>query len=143
MALPVNAIGPFNFISLGFPGDNAVAPPSGQMQCEITERPGVDGTGLIQLGIRGEPYPCRTTVDVPTLPDCHILYQDYLSIVGTRQLLMRANIAYEQVHRANVFVLKVEAPRFKRLSAMSGGLNGLPAGWFVEVVWQLISVPAA
>jgi len=132
MAILSNKIGPFSFVSLSAP------PQTPHERSEIIQRPGVDGTGFLRIGKKGEPFDVESRVDVTDWATANAVAASYKAIVnaGTYDLTF-AGINYTSAG-VKFVVTGVEVLSIKRLAKSSGGLsNGLA---LVTARWKLFPV---
>lgn len=136
----MNSLGPFSFIQLSRPGDRSAPPELVKLGTEIIQRPGVNGTGLMQLGRRGMPFELDGLVDIPTEAGISLAMGQYTAAIGSTLALVWGGIDFEAAFSVNYLVLDVDTLSVRRLAAASGGLN-TPTGQFLLTSrWQLCAV---
>lgn len=144
MAIPVFTLGPFTFVNLHTPGDNAGPPLFPGERAAVIERPGVDGAGILQMGVKGEPFQMVSSVDVTTKTVALNLLALYNSHKGQKSLgLVWSDIDYESAFNTRYFVLDVMPLGVKRMPAATGGLSGSSSPYWVQAVWTLLPVPVS
>lgn len=141
MAVPVYSLGTFDFIVLeNLAGGRGGAPELTQRHLDIVQRPGVQGTGFIDLARKGTPFQMRSLVDVASEADAQALVENYYLAVGGDKLeiVWRDNNYYSD-HGIMFEVLRVEAPRSQIMTTIIGGLNVTNGGTgvIVEAIWTL------
>lgn len=137
--MAVNSIGSFNFVVLSGvrPGQPLEFE---QPELELRQRPGVDGTGLVDLGTKGQPFPVRTLVDVSTYLAGLQLLKLYVAVVGTGPLVVvHGGVNYHDRFRTKYDVLRVTPVRCSRAASQVGGLSASSTA-VVEAVWELLPV---
>jgi hypothetical protein len=141
MALPVYSLGSFDFKVLeSLAGFRGGAPELPQKHLDFVQRPGVPGTGFIDLAIKGSPFQMRSLVDVADESGAQSLVEEYFLAVGGDKLAMvwRDNDIFA-LHGVMYEVVRFEAPRMRRMACITGGLNVAPGatGVVVEGIWTL------
>lgn len=133
MALPVNQIGPFRFVTLdGVP----ILP---YRHAEAIERPGVNGTGFLQTGIRGDEFELTSGVDVVDWVTALAAENFYRQICNDAVYdIIKGNVAYSTLGVGFV-VRSVTVTEKKRIATAVGGLYAGSA--YVRARWRLIAVP--
>lgn len=131
--MKLNAIGPYQFISL------ASVPRGAARQVEVTERPGVDGSGVVRTGRRGRPLQLASTVDVASQAVALELSLAYRELIGADPVELIWNNAFFTAAGYAFLVLDVEAQDCRQLAASVGGLNqGLG---LLIAQWTLLPIP--
>lgn len=133
--MSLNQIGDFEFIAIhGEP----LAP---REQLDVIQRPGVDGTGFLQIGRRGEPFELLTMDDAETRQIAEDMLVDYRALITqTPVSLTRSGVTYPWL----VQVLDVQAAAISDLLGSAGGRHP-PSAAVVRARWRLVAVdtPAA
>ena len=132
MALPIFRIGPFQFFSLSDP------PQTPSEMADVIQRPGVNGTGFVKTGKKGDAFTVTSTVDLASKALAH-------SVAASYHALEHAAV-YNVVHQGVSYafagvgfvVRKVEVVSIKGLSTSAGGLNGGHA--WLTARWTLMPV---
>lgn len=132
MALPIFKIGSFQFFSLSDP------PQTPSEMAEIIQRPGVDGTGFMRTGKKGEEFTVRSKVDLADKYLAHAVGASYhaLEHAGTYDLVF-SDVSYSFAGVAFV-VRKVKVVEIRTLRRSVGGLNAGLA--WLTADWSLIPV---
>jgi hypothetical protein len=137
--MATNSIGSFNFVRLSSVNGRADAVETVYQHTDIIQRPGVDGTGLIQLGLKGDPFQLSSFVDVDTFANAQVLRLNYKSLVGYGpQIVICAGTNYYNPLGHKYFVLGVQAEA-SRIGKSTGGLVG-GAQAKVDAIWTLLPV---
>lgn len=136
----INSLGDFLFVSFHHPQDHGAPPLLPAQQGEIVQRPGADGTSVLRLGVKSEPFQMRSMVDVLSFYDANILMGLYMASQNTGAYrLIWGGVDYTFNFGALFIPLRVEPIRIRRVSAATGGLT-LGATAIVEALWTLQSV---
>lgn len=132
MALPIFKIGPAQFFSLSDP------PQTPSEMAEIIQRPGVNGTGFIKTGKKGEPFDLRSSVDLADKFTANAVAANYhlLEYSGTYDIVF-SDVSYSTAGVAFV-VMKVETLEIRTLKRSVGGLNNGLA--WLTARWRLMPV---
>ena len=129
------SIGPFTFL------DMTGVPDVVKMRLEAIERPGIDGTGFVELGRHGKPFTVQTAVDAADLAGAWDLFDQYsqLSEFDPQDLVFHdvAMSGYGLLFQ----VTDVRPVTICALAQSQGGLNPPGLGW-CECDWDLLAVPA-
>lgn len=132
MALPVFQIGPFRMFSLSAP------PQTPSEMAEVIQRPGVDGTGFMRTGRKGEEFELTSSIDVADKYTAHAIAAGYHSLEN--QAIY--NIIYSDVDYSiagvGFVVRKVSVDRINLLRRSVGGVNAGLA--FLTARWRLMPV---
>lgn len=137
--MATNSIGSFSFVRLSSVNGRADAVETVYQHTELIQRPGVDGTGMIQLGLKGDPFQLSSMVDVDTFANAQALRLNYKSIVGNGlYVVICAGTNYYNPLGHKYYVLGVQAEA-SRIGKSAGGLVG-GAQAKVEAIWTLIPV---
>jgi hypothetical protein len=138
-----NSLGSLNFISL-LSSEPGGMPLTIQQQIAIVQRPGVAGTGFIQLGIKGRPFQMQSTVDVDTFANATALGVAYQSTTKDSALVLTwAAINFYTAYNNKYFIVDCDQIQVIRLSVSRGGLVGSGALAVVKAMWTLCPVYAA
>lgn len=128
-----------NFVTLHRVEDAAGPPPIPRTQTEVIQRPGVDGTGLLNLGIRGEPFQLRSAVDLLNLSSCYAAIDIYSRMISRgRSVIVWGGVNLYFEMGLLYLVLDVFPTRIRRISAKAGGLTAGATCW-LEAQWTLIA----
>ena len=133
MTLPVNQIGPFQFVTLeGVP----VLP---YRHAELIERPGVNGSGFLSTGIRGDEFELTSGVDVVSWAAALAAENAYRQICNDSIWdVIKGGMAYSSLSIGFV-VRSVIVTEKKRIALSVGGLYAGSA--YVRAKWRLHAVP--
>jgi hypothetical protein len=139
--IPLFRLGTFTFVRLHVLGADRGTIPAGEMQhAALIQRPGVAGSGVVQLAVKGEPFEAESFVDLTSKANAHALADQYRAIVNAAKLiLIYDDVDYETDFGLNYIALRVTNIRVKRLAAAVGGLTG--GQWGLWATWTLIPVP--
>lgn len=132
MAIPLNQLGPYQFITIeGVP----LLP---RAESEVISRPGVDGLGFLKTGARGKQFSLRTIADVANWATAQTINTQYHQLTNSALVdLIFGGVNYSTISiRFNV--LDVEVTRIKKVSTSVGGLAAGQA--IIEATWQLVAV---
>ena len=136
------ALGPFNFIEFASQSGRGAPPLLPTERSTIVQRPGVDDTGVIKTGSKGQPVNKRSGVDVTTYPGAQDLASLYVSAANAAAYkLTWAAVDYEARYGVKYIVLEVETTNIIRLGASAGGFNTNPGAW-LTADWVLVPVVA-
>lgn len=129
-------VGPYGFISLHRTDDPRGGPLVPREQCEVINRPGVDGTGVMKMGRRSEPFQMRAFVDVLSLAIVPTAVQSYQSLIGTVVNVVWQDVDYAANYGCRYAVLDCVCQSSRRVLARAGGaVSGSTA--VVEILWTL------
>lgn len=134
-----NSLDSFNFIRLHALGVRGGCPPVMQLQMDIIQRPGVDGTAFIGLGSKGSPFQAQTKVDVATFADAIDLGIAYQQMARDQAYRLWWCGADFDLAGTRYFVIGVEPPTVLACRSGAGGLVSNPQAT-VEAVWTLVPV---
>jgi hypothetical protein len=130
VALPVNSIGVFTFLSL----EGSVE--ALKQELELVRRPGVEGVGLWKTGVRGRPFRLRSKANPASKAAARSLFRLYCNLIGADPVrLVWSDIRLEATERFRVAVLDVRQVDCRTLASSSSGL----LGW-LEADWDLIPI---
>jgi hypothetical protein len=130
----------FDFIRLTIDGDPGNLPPVITPIAGMTQRPGVDGTGVFDHGTKGMPFQAESLVDVDSHETGHFLADDYRELILSGPLsLVYAGVDYEVDFETNYLVLDVKPINVRTIGASAGGLSG-NAGAVVRATWKLLPI---
>lgn len=142
--MSVNSLGNFRFVAFHNPGDPGAPPILPAQAGESIQRPGVDGTTILRLGVKAEPFQMRSGVDVPSVGDAASLLAQYIASQNVEPLsIVWGSIDYFVAFGALYVPLRVEPIRIRRISAPVGGLYGALGGAWLEALWTLQPIYAA
>lgn len=134
-----NSIGSFSFVRLSSVNGKADAVETVYQHSEIIQRPGIDGTALLQLGLKGDPFQLSSMVDVDTFANAQTLRLNYKSIVANGlYVVICAGKNYYNPLGHKYFILGVQSEA-TRIGRSIGGLVGGAAAR-VDALWTLIPV---
>jgi hypothetical protein len=133
-----NSIGPFDigaytFIALD---GNVILP---REHAEITQRPGIAGTGLWLQGTFGDQFTLRSRVDEESMEAASDLMRGYSLSVGTIVQLVKDDLDYYDAYVVKFLVVAVRQVTMHAIETSSGGLNAPSAAW-LEADWDLVAV---
>ena len=128
-----NSIGAFTFIALD---GNVVFP---RPHAEISQRPGIDGTGLWLQGTFGDQFTLRSKVDKASMDTASDSMQAYGLNVGTIAELVKDDLDYYDAYVVKFLVVAVRQVTMHAIETSSGGLNAPSAAW-LEADWDLVAV---
>lgn len=129
-------VGPYGFLSLHRVDDPRGGPLLPREQCETINRPGVDGTAVLKLGKRSEPFQMRGFVDVLNLSLVPVATQSYQNLIGTVVNVIWQDTDFQAVYGVKFAVLDCVVTKSARVSVRAGGaVAGSTA--YVEVIWTL------
>ena len=137
--MAIHSIGPFNFITLdgGGPGG---PPQIARERSMLVQRPGVNGTGVIQLGTKGRPFQMRSVVDTTSVAAGHDLQALYAAACNDALYAIISNgVNYATAYNTWYVVLDVEPLGVRRIGASVGGLS-VPSFAVVLAGWTLLPV---
>lgn len=134
-----NTFAGFSFVSFDAIGIRGGCPPTIQQQIAGVQRPGVDGTGFIRLGIKGMAFQARSFVDVSTFAAACTVGLSYQTLARDQAYEMEwCGQSFDEVN-TRFFVIGVEPPVIQRCSASVGGLV-VNSQATVEAIWTLVPV---
>ncbi len=126
--MPNNAIGEFPFIRVTPPPKL----PMSQWQREV--RAGVDNVTLFDTAKRGEVWQCSSVVDCVSLAEAGSLYQQYVDLVDSGELV---DVFYAGLQVQTQYkVLKVDCLDMRRIVGGVGGIAGLSTA-LLQCQWML------
>ena len=130
-------IGVHQFVSL-YRLDDPAGPPLGpREQCLTINRPGVDGTAIMKIGRRCDPFPMRACVDCLTDALVPTAIRTYQTLIGeSPQDILWRNIDYGAILQCKWVVLDVQLLSARKLAAKAGGLVSGATAW-IETIWTL------
>lgn len=132
MAILSHKIGPFDFVTLSGP------PQTPHERTEVIQRNGVNGTGFVKVGKKGEPFDVQTMADAADWGAANALANNYKTIVnqGTYDVTF-AGVNYGGAGVRYV-INGVEIVSIKKMAKSVGGLaSGLAV---VTARWKLFPV---
>lgn len=130
-------IGSFEFVTLHHPQDRGAPPLLTAEQTDIIQRPGVDGTAIMLMGVKGESFQMRSFVNVPTFALANDLMALYRDLIGEApQTVVWNGVDYEIAYQVKYAVLDVKPISLRAVSVVSGGLSG-GTGAVVDALWTL------
>lgn len=122
--MSVNSLGPFTFIRMDAIGRPNGTPPLPKKGVSLVQRPGVPGTGVIDMATRGNPFPLSTVVDVASNSAGENLRRLYAEAVAGDQLdLVRAGYDYTANHGVKYVILDIQDDSVQPTLNAIGGLN--------------------
>lgn len=122
--MSVNSLGPFTFIRMDAVGRPHGMPPLLKTGTALAQRPGVPGTGVIDLARRGNPFPLATVVDVATNAAGENLRRLYSEAIATDALaLVRAGYNYSELHGVKYIITDLQDDAVQPTLNAIGGLN--------------------
>ena len=138
--MAANSLGSFNFVRLSSPNNRrADGVETVYQHTELIQRPGVDGTGFMQVGLKGDPFQLASFVDVDTFANAQVLKMNYKSLVGySPVILIVAGLNYYNPYGHKFEVIEVKAEAYATGAQVGGLTNGGLAA--VEATWTLVAV---
>lgn len=137
--MSTHSLGTFYFIRMDADGQPNGCPPILQKQTAIVTRPGVPGTGVIDMATRGKPFQMRTIVDLSTQLAAEQMRDSYRQQICQDKLnIVRAGIDYGSVFQTEYVVLDVQQAALTRHANAVGGING--GNWLLLCNWVLLPV---
>jgi hypothetical protein len=137
--MPANSIDIFDFISLssshGGDGIETV-----YEHGELQQRAGVDGTALIQTGLKGDPFQVVSLRDVATFADAQALRVLYKSIVNAKLVVVACGNTNYYTTTGHKYIVRDVTAVAKRLASCAGGLTGGTGQGLVTAHWTLVPV---
>ena len=132
MPIHTNQIGPFQFVTLegvpAIPFEHA----------DPIERPGVNGTGFIKTGIRGEEFEITTGVDVPTWADALVAEDAYRQIANAGTFnIIKCGVGYATIGVKFVIRSVNVTEKFKVENSAGGMVAGRA---YVRARWRCHAV---
>lgn len=141
--MSINQLGNFQFIAIHGPNDVGSPPANVATQVEVWQRPGFDGTAIIDLGKKGEPFQMRSVVDTQTPADALIMADLYRKSQGQGPFGLIWNSVNFMTEFDVVYVpIKVEVTKVRRLRTATGGLYP-PSLGLIECMWTLVPIAVA
>lgn len=146
--MAVNSLGSRTFIAIHPFGDPHGKCPVVREEPRITQRPGVDGTGIILTGERGQPFPALTFRDFTSLANAHAEFEVYRAMIGdgggynAPYQLIHWDVNYTTAHGTGYVVLDVMVRQMKPIKGATGGLVTNPTHVLVAE-WTLLPVGVA
>lgn len=135
MAVPVNRIGTFTFLTLR--GN----PEPLKRQLELASRAGVDGITATRTGKRGVPFTLQSGVDTATRAAARTLFTQYVQSIGTDPVQLTWYDLGMVGESFKVLVRDVRPVDVARIINSSGGISGTtPALGYLVCDWDLIAV---
>ena len=129
-------VGQYGFLTLHRVDDPRGGPMLPREQCEVINRPGVDGTAVLKTGRRSDPFQMRAFVDVANLATVPTATQAYQSLIGTIVNVIWQDTDFQATYGVKFAVLDCVVSRSARVSVRAGGaVAGSTA--YVEVIWTL------
>ncbi len=134
------SVGSFNFISLSGVDTPNGAPETVRQVAAPIQRPGVAGTGFIQLGIKAtRPFRMRSFVDVADVSTAQTLIKSYENAINVELLkIVHANTDYSATPVFNQYWPMDVQAGWRRVAAAVGGLAG--GVIVVEAFWTFLPV---
>lgn len=133
MPIPVNQIGPFQFVTL----DGVPALPF--EHADTIERPGVNGTGFVKTGNRGEEFEITTGVDVANWAEALVAEDTYRQIANSGTFnIIKGGVGYASLGVAFVIRSVTVTEKFKVANSAGGLVAGLA---YVRARWRCHAVP--
>lgn len=129
-----NFIGEFEFISL-----HAV-PFGPAQQLDLIERPGIPGTGIRRLGVRGEIIRLKSNVDLADFATATELLHYYRALIGANPVPLIWNGSNSIDYGYLVQVLRVIPTACTDNATAVGGLTSGGTGQ-LQAEWDLLPIP--
>jgi len=131
-----DSIGVYPFVTLHRVDDPKAGPLIVREQCTPINRPGVDGTAVMRMGQRSEPFQMRSGVDMTSIATGPTAIAAYSTLIGDDPVsVVWQGIDYE-IFGCRYVVMDVFPLKIVRLSAKSGGLVSGATAW-IEMIWTL------
>ncbi len=133
-----NSLGTFPFVTFTNPASFNGAPLLTRMENEIIQRPGVHGTGIRRLGVKGMTFKMISTRDNATMADAIQEYNLYADLTNDdAQVIVFKGVNFDN-YGVRYVVLNVSDPDTMPLSNTAGGLLGpLASAVKLTVIWTL------
>ncbi len=129
-----NQIGPFPFLDLRGGIERF------KQEVEILARPGVNGAGFKQLGLKGRPFNCHSRVDAESVQDAQLAWENYSLIVGDGNAYYVAQYGTDfTIFGVQFIVLDVRLVTIKAMALFQGGIFPPSQGW-IEAEWTLFPI---
>lgn len=141
--MSINQFGNFYFIAIHGPEDQGCPPDLIGETVETIQRPGIDGTAIIQLGQKAEPFQMRSVVDATSFAAAMQLAALYKTYQGHGPYgLIWGGLDFTSYFGLVYVPTFVKPTKVRRLGAATGGLYP-PSQGLVECLWTLqpIKVP--
>lgn len=130
------SLGNFTFLTLARTDNTAGPPDFPRERLEVVERPGINGTGLILLGVKGRPFSVRGVVPVTSRPvGLDLVAAYHASITGDILTLIWADENITVEYGIGFQIVDVLEANVQGLAASSNG-----AGALVTVTLSLLPV---
>lgn len=131
----------WEFISLSRVDDPRGGPLIVREQCQLINRPGVDGTAVLLTGKRSDPFQMRSLIDILSLAVLPAALKAYTELIGKAVEIHWQGVDYANDHDTKYMVLDVVVSRSGKLLARSGGLVPNSTA-YLELLWTLQPVVA-
>lgn len=140
--MPAYSISRFAFLTLARPDDPAAPPDTIGEKSELLQRHGVDGTGVLRVGRKGEAFEMISMVDAATFTAAIDTGEAYkvLENSGLYDLVWHG-VNYRTAYGNIYLVKRVRVLQVKRLANSTGGLFP-PSLGLVVASWQLLPMKA-
>lgn len=136
-----NSLGPFEFVAFHVPSDHGAPPDLLQVQGDLVQRAGVDGSSVMRLGRKGNPFQMRSGIDLLSLSDALVTLNAYKSYVNFEPLaLVWGGIDFHASFGTDYLPIAVEPIRIRRISGGAGGQYGSTAAAWLEALWTLVPI---
>lgn len=136
--MSLNMFGVFEFDAFHRVEDRAAPPNIIAETAEILQRPGYDGTAIIKLGRKEEPFQMRSVVGCTTQAAALALSYLYKQSQNTQAYqLIWGGVDYTGTFETQYVPLRVDIVKVKRLSTSAGGIYGPICYGLLEAVWTL------
>ena len=137
--MAIQSIDKFTFVVLERADIRGGPPTLEQPQTELVQRPGVPGSGILDLGRKGTPFKMRSAVDI-TQGQIDLVQKGYLELVAAKRVnIIWNNLDYGAIFATKYVVLDVETTAILRITAKAGGLTNAADTWY-EALWTLLPV---
>lgn len=138
--MALNQFGNFLFIAIHGPNDVGSPPANVATHVEVLQRPGFDGTAIIDLGKKGKPFQMRSVVDTQTPADALIMADLYRKSQGQGPFGLIWNGVNFYTDFDVVYVpIEVDVTKIRRLRTATGGIYP-PSLGLVECLWTLMPI---
>lgn len=143
MPIPVNSLGEFTFDVFHHPQDRGAPPILPAQMGEVIQRAGVDGTAIMRLGIKAEPFQMRSGRTCTDFEQAADILRQYFAAQNDEPLeLVWGGINYGTSFNALYVPLHVEPIRIRKITAAAGGLVANAGAW-LEAMWTLQPISKA
>lgn len=137
--MAIQSIDKFTFVILERTDARGGPPTLEQPITEVIQRPGVPGSGVLDLGTKGVPFQMKSGVDI-LQSQIDLVKKGYLELVAAKRVnILWNSIDYGTVFSTKYVVLEVVPLSIIRIAAKAGGLTSGADTWY-EALWTLLPV---